>query len=68
MGSFVQNKVKEGQVLAEQLVCPCVEPERCAVPLFPKDVKLCLAGSAEGERQPGQLRLFGPAWCTKTKN
>lgn len=47
---YVRTKVASGEVLPEQLVCPCVEPERCAKPLAPADVKRCLRTPAEAAR------------------
>ena len=38
------------QVLSEQLVCPCVEPRRCAVALVPQDVARCLQSSEQRAR------------------
>ena len=48
--TFVREKVKVGEVLGENLSCPCVEPTRCAVALTPQDVKRCLETPADIER------------------
>ena len=50
LSQYVRSKVEAGEVLSEQLSCPCVEPKRCAVPLVPQDVSRCLATPAERER------------------
>jgi hypothetical protein len=42
----VASKVAEGEVLGTQLVCPCVEPERCSIALVPQDVRRCLSDEA----------------------
>jgi hypothetical protein len=48
LSTYVRGKVEAGEVTAEQLVCPAVEPRRCGVPLTPQDVQRCLpAGQAE---------------------
>jgi len=48
LSTYVRSKVEAGEVTAEQLVCPVVEPRRCGVPLTPQDVQRCLpAGQAE---------------------
>ncbi len=48
--TFVSGKVETGEVLPSQLVCPCVEPQRCGVPLLPQDVQRCLSDAAAAER------------------
>ena len=48
--TFVNGKIAQGEVLSDQLACPCVEPKRCAVPLVPQDVRRCFATAAEGDR------------------
>ena len=50
LSQYVRGKVEAGEVLSEQLSCPCVEPKRCGVPLVPQDVSRCLATPAERER------------------
>lgn len=47
---YVRQKVTAGEVLPEQLVCPCVEPNRCCATLLPRDVRLCLATPQDFER------------------
>lgn len=47
---FVKGKVKAGEVMGEQLSCPCVEPEKCGVALLPGDVKRALGARCRGER------------------
>ena len=48
--TFVTGKIAQGEVLSNQLACPCVEPKRCAVPLVPQDVRRCLATKEEADR------------------
>ena len=50
IGQFVRAKIGDGEVLPEQLGCPCVTPSRCGAPLDPLDVKRCLATAAEADR------------------
>ena len=50
LSQYVQAKVTAGEVLSEQLACPCVEPKRCAVPLVPQDVRRCLVSEHDRER------------------
>ena len=39
---YVQAKYDGGEVGQDQLVCPCVEPDKCAKPLAPAEVARCL--------------------------
>jgi hypothetical protein len=48
--TYVRGKVQQGEVLADQLVCPVVEPARCKVTLVPQDVRRCLDSDAAAER------------------
>jgi hypothetical protein len=50
LSTYVKGKVEQGEVMSEQLVCPCVEPSRCGVPLVPQDVRRCLGSAAAADR------------------
>lgn len=47
---YIKGRVEAGEVMATQLVCPCVEPKVCGVAMAPQDVKRGLGALADGER------------------
>jgi len=48
--TYVQNKVKDGEVLPQQMSCPHAEPKPCAVALSPSDILQCLPDKVDQER------------------
>jgi hypothetical protein len=48
--TLVQSKVKSGEVLPGQIVCPCIEPVKCGIALAVGDIQLCLPEPSERER------------------
>lgn len=50
LSTYVRGKVAAGEILADQLTCPMVEPSRCGASLVPQDVRRCLESEAEGDR------------------
>ena len=48
--TYVQNKVKDGEVLPQQMSCPHAEPKPCGVSLSPSDILQCLPDKVDQER------------------
>ena len=48
--AYVREKVDAGNVMQSQLLCPTVEPTRCAKAIAPADIKRCLDTDAAAAR------------------
>ena len=48
--TYVQNKVKDGEVLPQQMSCPHTEPKPCGVALSPSNILQCLHDKVDQER------------------
>eukprot|EP00962_Isochrysis_galbana_P019730 scaffold5747_cov128-Isochrysis_galbana.AAC.9 len=56
MATLVRGKVQAGEVLPEQIVCPCIHPVKCGIAMAVGDIQLCLPEPSERERY-GRLTL-----------
>jgi hypothetical protein len=48
--TYAQSKVKDGEVLPQQMSCPHAEPKPCGVALAHADILLCLPDKSDKER------------------